>query len=158
MNAYDLAYSIFFAGCIWACCGFTIFFTAAAKVSDISDLHRVQGVATSLHWDIPTQTPGMEGSHLLLCVPHTSGVSDELCLSVLWLLASALVPRWLTPWRAVWASSPASGRSWRSGRQAPQKKWSIIRRRSSQVIRGRLLLLMCCNCFLLVSSHFPLSA
>lgn len=77
---------------------------------------------------------------------------------VLWLLTSALVPRWLTPWRAVWASSPASGRSWRSGRQAPQKKWSIIRRRSLQVIRGCLFTWMCCNYFLLISSHFPLPA
>lgn len=144
----DLTYSIkwsSFAGCIWACCGFSMFFclfffTAAARKSDKSDLHRVEGVDTPLRWDIPTQTPLIDGPLCCCCVPHTSGVSGKPCLSVLWLLTSALVPRWLTPWRAVWVSSPASGRSWRSGRQAPQKKWCIIRRRSLQVIRGRLLI------------------
>lgn len=65
-----------------------------------------------------------------------------------------LVLRWLTLWRAVWASSPASGRSWRSGRQAPQKKSSTLRRRSSQVNKGNPFIWIILQILLLISFMF----
>lgn len=65
--------------------------------------------------------------------------------------------RWLTLWRVIWVWSPASGRSWRSAREAPQKKWSTLRRRSLQVNKGNKKCSIFLICWLLVFSQVLLN-
>lgn len=49
--------------------------------------------------------------------------------------------RWLMLWRTIWVWSPALVRSWRSERQEPLKKSSMLRRRSLQVNTREILTL-----------------